>query len=221
MASAGDSSANWAIIGLSIAAPIALSKIARDQEHQADAEGMMEMARSGYHPDFVFALHHYLRITTGERSKFAAFFSDHPRWATRDQRSEKIYADALAEFTSRWAEPPASPGGAPPLVAFLGDPAARENKSTKSLDVSVPLSCLHVASFVTVAMHLAPKKGGTPQEVRRSVQCSEASQTTLISVPASSVESRERKFKATVGVISEDGKLIEMSKSFDVRVPRP
>lgn len=86
---AGDKSANWGLIAFQIAAPIALKKMARDQEHNADAQGMLLMARAGYHPDYVFALHHVLLARGGEQSKFSAFFSDHPRWETRDQRSEK------------------------------------------------------------------------------------------------------------------------------------
>jgi len=120
-ARAGDNSANWGLIGFSVAAPLALKRIERDQEHSADQTGMMLMARAGYHPDFVFALHHLLRLHTGEQSKFAAFFSDHPRWETRDQRSERMYADALSEFNRLWPDPNSSPGGVPPPVAFLSN----------------------------------------------------------------------------------------------------
>src|SRR2546429_7111013 len=35
------------------------------------------------------SLHHILRATTGERSKFAAFFSTHPRWET-DRKSTRL-----------------------------------------------------------------------------------------------------------------------------------
>src|SRR6266481_1152223 len=121
---AGDNSANWSLVGLRIAAPIAAAKLSRNLEHDADIQGMMLMAREGYHPDYVFALHHILRTTTGEQSKFAAFFSMHPRWETRDQRDDRAYADALAEYDRSWPDPDASPGGKPPLVAFVGKPSA-------------------------------------------------------------------------------------------------
>ena len=111
---AGDKSANWSIVGLRIATPIARAKLSRDLEHDADIQGMMLMAREGYHPDFVFALHHLMRASTGEQSKFAAFFSTHPRWQTRDQRDDKAYTDALSEYNQRWPDPIASPGGPPP-----------------------------------------------------------------------------------------------------------
>jgi predicted Zn-dependent protease len=55
---AGDKSANWALAGFVIGSRIAFKKLERDQEHDADQQGMLMMARAGYHPDFVFALHH-------------------------------------------------------------------------------------------------------------------------------------------------------------------
>src|SRR2546430_7932761 len=138
---AGDNNANWSLVGLRIAAPIAAVKLSRDLEHDADIQGMMLMAREGYHPDYVFALHHILRATTGEQSHFAAFFSSHPRWETRDQRDDRAYSDALAEYNRLWPEPEASPGGRPPLVAFVGKPSAQENKQAKTADLTLPVYC--------------------------------------------------------------------------------
>jgi predicted Zn-dependent protease len=138
---AGDNNANWSLVGLRIAAPIAAAKLSRDLEHDADIQGMMLMAREGYHPDYVFALHHVLRAVAGERSKFAAFFSTHPRWETRDQRDDRAYADALAEYGRSWPDSDASPGGKPPLVAFVGKPSAQENKKTKTADLTLPVYC--------------------------------------------------------------------------------
>jgi len=98
----GDKSANWVLLGLRISGPIAYKKLSRNLENDADVQGMLLMARAGYHPDYVFAMHHLLRLQVGEQSKFGAFFSDHPRWETRDQRTEKAYADALAEYMRLW-----------------------------------------------------------------------------------------------------------------------
>jgi hypothetical protein len=113
----------------------------REQEHEADQKGMLIMARAGYHPDFVFALHHLLLADTGEQSKFGAFFSGHPRWETRDQRSDRVYGDALAEFNRLWPDAVTSPGGKPPVVAFVGKPEVTEDKQTGMADVRVPLYC--------------------------------------------------------------------------------
>lgn len=77
-AAAGDESANWSIVGLSISAPIAEKELSRELEHDADITGMLLMARAGYHPDNVFAVHHLLKAESGEQSKVAVFFSTIP-----------------------------------------------------------------------------------------------------------------------------------------------
>ena len=102
---------------------------------------MMLMAREGYHPDYVFALHHLLRSKHGRPIAFCRFFSSHPRWETRDQRDDRAYADALAEYNRLWPDPDASPGGKPPLVAFVGKPSSVENKQTKTADLTLPIYC--------------------------------------------------------------------------------
>jgi hypothetical protein len=148
LAPAGDKSANWALLGFSIASAIALKNMEREQEHAADQTGMLLMARAGYHPDYVFALHHHLRLRTGEHSKFGAFFSDHPRWETRDQRSERVYADALDEYNRRWPQPELSPGGSPPAVVFVGQVTSVQDKVGHAADISVPLFCRNEPSPV-------------------------------------------------------------------------
>ena len=71
-AAAGDRSANWALVGLAIGSKIGRQKLSRELEHDADITGMMLMAQAGYHPDNEFALHHLIRLTTGDQLKFAA-----------------------------------------------------------------------------------------------------------------------------------------------------
>src|SRR5882724_11302930 len=130
----GDKSAPWVLLGLRIAVPIAEKKLSRSFEHDADIQGMKLMARAGFHPDSVFALHHRLRIATGEQSKLAAFFQGHPRWETRDQRSEQAYSEALREYRSLWPNPSNSPGGDPATVAFAGHPESKENRTDGTAD---------------------------------------------------------------------------------------
>lgn len=137
----GDKSANWVLAGYTIAAKLLLKKMERDQEHQADQDGMLLMAQAGYHPDYVFALHHLLLAKFGDESKFVTFFfSDHPRWATRDERDEGTYTQALAEFKRLWPDAAASPGGEPPAIAFLGHPKVIQNKVSGDADIAVPVS---------------------------------------------------------------------------------
>jgi hypothetical protein len=231
----GDKSANWALLGFSIAAPMALRKLEREQEHQADIQGMMLMARAGYHPDYVFALHHMLQMTTGEQSKFAAFFSDHPRWATRDQRSDRAYADALAQYKQLWGDPASSLGGIPPSVAFLGEPHALENKRTKTADMTIPLYCRNTSDPVTLVIQFSRDRREVPAalpefrspsgnlELRQSVQCPDQEDAKPIEVhmPANAMAGRDRKLKALTIVVGPRNSVLEVSKVFDVRIPKP
>jgi hypothetical protein len=230
---AGDKSATWALLAFRVAAPIALKKLERDQEHEADAQGMLLMARAGYHPDNVFALHHLLLLHEGERSKFAAFFSDHPRWETRDQRSNRAYLDALAEFSHVWLDAAVSPGGRPPLVAFVGHPVAKEDKITETADISIPLYCRNAFEPVDVILRfekdnrpvqtadaqLADKEGNLA--FRETVDCLDKNETVplKISLPAAAVSGNNRSIRATVFIASEST-VIDQSQPFDVHFPK-
>jgi Zn-dependent protease with chaperone function len=231
-AAAGDKNANWSLIGFAAASKIALKKLERDQEHDADQQGMLLMARAGYHPDYVFALHHLLLMKTGEQSKFAAFFSDHPRWETRDQRSDRVYGDALNEFNHLWSDPAASPGGSPPIVAFVGQPEVKENKATETADVSVPLYCRN--SDRPVDFTLVFEKDNHPVKAadaefsdkdgnlvfHERADCLEKNETipVLVHIPARAVSAHDRSVKATAYVWSQ-GNLVGNSKLFDVHFP--
>jgi hypothetical protein len=232
-ANAGDKSANWALLGFAISSKMMLKKMAREQEHDADQQGMLLMARAGYHPDNVFALHHLLLSKTGEQSKFGAFFSDHPRWETRDQRSDRVYAEALAEYTRLWPDPTNSPGGLPPVVAFLGHPEAHENKNTLMVDISVPLYCRNATDPVQMALIFQkdnrPILSADPKfasedgslVIRQSVPCPEKDDEapTQLHIPATAVYDHDRSAKGTI-LVESLGQTIADSKSFDVHFPK-
>jgi len=226
----GDNSANWTVVGLRIGGVIAAQKLARDCEHQADIKGMMLMARTGYHPDNVFALHHLIRLKSGDQSKFRAFFSDHPRWETRDQRDERAYADALAEYNRLWPNPELSPGGAPPTVVFMGSPTAVENKKEKVSDIRVPFLCRNSKTPISVlvkfvkdgrAVHAAhgfqDASGNLGAE--KQVDCTGTDSEADFHLPAGIVSDNERKLKAEAFVFNS-GTLLEESKQFDVVIPK-
>ncbi|HEV2491405.1 MAG TPA: M48 family metallopeptidase [Candidatus Acidoferrales bacterium] len=232
---AGDRNANWSLVGLRIAAPLARAKLSRDLEHDADIQGMMLMARAGYHPDYVFALHHLLSVRTGDQSHFAAFFSSHPRWETRDQRDDRAYGDALAEYNRLWPDPDASPGGKPPLVAFVGKPTAQENKQAKTADLTLPIYCrsatepLQLVVLFRKDKHLVQaiddqhrdKQGDLT--FREDFDCSEQSEAypLLLHLPATLVSKDERKVEALVYIYSSNGDLLEEFKAFGVHFPKP
>jgi hypothetical protein len=232
---AGDNDANWSLVGLRIAAPIAAARLSRNLEHEADIQGMMLMAQEGYHPDYVFALHHLLRVATGEQSKFMAFFSTHPRWETRDQRDDRAYSNALAEYNRLWPDPGASPGGPPPLVAFLGKPTAQENKQTKTADLMLPIYCRNASEPLQLVINF--RKDKHPIQaldeqfrndqgelvVRQDFECSEKTEATpvVVHLPATLVSKEERKAKALVHVYSSSGAFVEEFKPFEVHFPKP
>jgi len=234
-ARAGDNSANWAILGLRISAPIAAAKLSRNLEHDADIQGMMLMAREGYHPDYVFGLHHLLRASTGEQSKFMAFFSNHPRWETRDQRDDRAYADAVGEYNRLWPEPNASPGGIPPLVAFVGKASAQENKKDKTADLTLPIYCRNpteALQFVILfrkdklavkAIDEEHRNDRGELTYRQSFNCSEKTeaQPIVIHLPATLVSKNDRKIEATTYVLSEAGQFVEEYKPVSVHFPKP
>jgi Zn-dependent protease with chaperone function len=113
----GDKHANWEMVGYLTAHGIAERKIDRDDENKADLVGLQIAAQAGYHPDFAIQLTHAMRNQRKDQSKFMAFFSDHPRWATREERIAKNYDLALNAFNARWPIVAQSPGGLPSQIS--------------------------------------------------------------------------------------------------------
>jgi hypothetical protein len=235
LVAAGDNNANWSIVGLRIAAPIARARLSRNLEHDADIQGMMLMANEGYHPDNVFALHHLLRAATGEQSKFSAFFSTHPRWETRDQRDDKAYSDALGKFNQLWPDASASPGGVPPLVAFAGKPSVQENRQNKTADLMPPIYCRNATEPVVAIIffqkdHKLVKSDSQEYSdtkgdlvFRQQFECNEKSDASPVAVhlPATLVTKDNRKVEAFVGVFSKDGDFLDEFKAITVHFPKP
>jgi hypothetical protein len=231
---AGDKNANWSIVGLRIGYGIGVKKLAREQEHDADKQGMLLMARAGYHPDFVFALHKMMVSNLGDQGKFAAFFSGHPRWATRDERSQRAFDKALATYQQMWPDPAHSPGGVPPTVAFMGKPKSDEDKQGHVAKLQIPLYCRNAVEPVAVDVSFTDEEGKgaealianfrTPEgrfEVFENAECPSKLDGVLnIAIPSGAVPEKQRKLKAVATVFDNHHRLIEMSKPFDVKIPK-
>jgi hypothetical protein len=232
----GDKGAVWTVLAVRIAGNLAEKKLSRDLEHDADIQGMLLMARAGYHPDNAFAMHHLLRMNTPERSRVGTFFfSDHPRWESRDQRTERAYTEALAEYDRLWASPDASPGGLPPAVAFLGDVRGMQNKGGGTGDLALALSCRNVGSPVALVIHLT-KAGGAPVRsmvgdyrdstgnvlIHERASCldKDGAGPTTVHIPADIIPTQDRKLKAQVEILGPGDELLERSKVFDVHFPK-
>ena len=126
-----------------------LGRFCRQMELEADQEGLMLMARAGYHPDFVPALHHLLHAHA-KGPDTVSIYAMHPCWEQRDQELSHAYVEASIAFEHRWREWYASPGGNPPVVVFADRPTIK--KIGKEWEVRVPLRCENLVGAVEVVL---------------------------------------------------------------------
>jgi hypothetical protein len=128
-----------------------LGRFCRQMELEADREGLMLMARAGYHPDFVPALHHLLHAH-GVGAQAALLYAMHPCWEERDRELSRAYVASSIEFERRWPEWYSSPGGNPPVVVFAEEATFRRNAS-KAWEIQIPMRCQNLAGAVEVVLH--------------------------------------------------------------------
>ena len=132
-----------------------LGRFCRQLEMEADREGLMLMARAGYHPDFVPALHHLLHASGRFRAN-ASIYAMHPCWEERDRELSRTYTQASIDFAHRWTEWYASPGGNPPVVVFAEEPKVEKGRSNEWL-VRIPMRCQNLAGAVEVVLRSDPE----------------------------------------------------------------
>ena len=146
---------------------------------------------------------------------------------------------AMTSSTSAYrtpADPPASSGGPPPAVAFLGNVHGIEDKQTGTGDLVLSLSCRNVIGPIALAIHLT-NDGGQPVPsmladyrdsggniaIHQSAACvdKDIATPTIVHIPTELVPEKNRKLKAQIDLLGPDNELIERSKRFDVRFPKP
>jgi len=232
----GDKYAGWAALGIRISGALLEKKLSRDLESDADTQGMLLMTRAGYHPDYVFAMHHLLRMKVGDQSKVGTFFlSNHPRWETRDQRTQRAYIEALAEYNRLYPNPADSPGGVAPAVAFLGSIHGVKNKNAGTGDLVLPMTCRNLVGPIDLVIRLTGNKGSPVSSaaidyrdsagnlvIRQRASCldRENATPTIVHIPAAVMPEHDRKVKAQVDLLGPDEALLERSKTFDVHFPK-
>jgi len=126
-----------------------MGRFCRQMELDADRDGLMLMARAGYHPDFAAALHHLLNAE-GDGSGSASSTAMHPCWEERDRALGRAYVEASIEFEHLWPDWFASPGGNPPVVVFTDAPTVR--KTATEWQILVPMHCENLAGAVEVVL---------------------------------------------------------------------
>jgi len=126
-------------------------RFCRQMELDADRESLMLMARAGYHPDFVPALHHLLHARSSAGTA-ASLYAMHPCWEERDRELSHAYEAASIEFARHWPEWYASPGGNPPVLVFAEEPRVRKTGST-GWEIQIPMRCQNLVGAVEVVLH--------------------------------------------------------------------
>lgn len=128
-----------------------LGRFCRQLEIEADRDGLMLMARAGYHPDFVPALHHLLHAVNTGHTTSRSLYAMHPCWEERDQELSRAYVEASIDFAHRWRAWYESPGGNPPVVVFAEQPKLRK-ATAGEWQIQIPLHCQNLAGAVEVVL---------------------------------------------------------------------
>jgi hypothetical protein len=136
-----------------------MGRFGRQMELEADREGLMMMARAGYHPDFVPALHHLLHAR-GVGTKRTSLYAMHPCWEERDHELNRAYVASSIDFARRWPEWYASPGGNPPVLVFAEEPTVRKTGG-KQWQIQIPMRCQNLAGAVEVVLSTSAGRGAT------------------------------------------------------------
>jgi len=139
-----------------------MGRFGRQMEMEADREGLMMMARAGYHPDFVPALHHLLHAR-GLGTNRASLYAMHPCWEERDHELNHSYVAASIEFARRWPEWYASPGGNPPVVVFAEEPTIKKT-GAKEWQIQIPMRCQNLAGAVEVVLGTGSAHGSAGRQ---------------------------------------------------------
>lgn len=230
----GDQSANWGLLAAVTAGKLINKKLERNDESEADKLGLQMMVDAGYHPDFAINLFRLLKARTGEQSKFAALFANHPRFITREDHIRKLYPEAIARFRASWPDAASSPGGRPPIIATVTKVSSKQDKNTNSVTLLLSYS-IHKAKNAAVDVQfffnrkgasvksLAPEfqdRDGSLKAVRRLTPVSDDESAQLeISIPTTALGTTERKLKAR-GCFVQEAQVLQCSKEFEVSFPK-
>lgn len=215
----GQPSAAWAD---SATASADLGRFCRQLELDADREGLMLMARAGYHPDFVPALHHSLHAR-GNGPQNASLYAMHPCWEERDRELSTAYSQASIEFEHRWHEWFASPGGNPPVLVFADSPLVKRT-SAKGWQIEVPMRCENLAGAVEVVLRADSERkqimrvgqlsenGDRDHEIRQLTGCTSPRTTVVFPLADLAIGQKSNAHWTDVYVIDAWGSVLARSE---------
>lgn len=195
-----------------------LGRFCRQLELGADRDSLMLMARAGYHPHFVPALHHLLHAQSSGAAP-TSLYAMHPCWEERDRELMDAYINASIEFERRWPEWYASPGGNPPVLVFAATPTVKKT-SAKEWEIQIPMRCQNLVGAVEVVLRIAPVSGNVrwPEhfldqprsefELRQVTGCTSPLTTVSFTLPASFDWSKSSAHWADVNVFDAWGAVL-------------
>lgn len=190
----------------------------RQLELAADRDSLMLMARAGYHPHFVPALHHLLHAQ-GSGAAPTSLYAMHPCWEERDRELMDAYVSASIEFERRWPEWYASPGGNPPILVFAAAPSVKKTRS-KEWEIQIPMRCQNLVGAVEVVLRLVPGPENVRYvknppdgpasdfEWRQVTGCTSPVTTVTFTLPASSDRSKSSAHWADINVFDAWGAVL-------------
>lgn len=202
---------------LAIAYATLEKKLERNEEHEADRLGMLAAAEAGYHPDYAILVARRLKSVTREQSKFAAFFSSHPRWTTREERAERHYAEALERFYRSWPDAAASPGGAPPPYGSVSDPVIVKERGQTLVSAEATLrntTGLQMQAMLILRVKDSPADIVVQRIPLDSLTAGKAPIT--LEVPPGFLKGRKGKIEGSVAIVAGE-EVVAKSKTVKVR----
>ncbi len=188
----------------SITSPGLFAAFCQSLELAADAEGLMLMARAGYHPDFMPALYHLLQGSPMLRQA-ESLDSSHPRWEERYEKLQPHLIAAGKEFSRLWPAPYASPGGNPPVVVYAGAPSVHRSPNGE-LEVQVHVHCDNMYGGAGVTLRLTATHSNFVRELHGETGCT--SNNTVLRFTLAGSDASQSPMQGMVTVIDNQGDLV-------------
>lgn len=217
-AAAGSKAAGWALLGWGVGGKVLDDKLSRVEEHEADMLGTALAAEAGYHPDYAILAARRLRRELGDMHRFAAFFAQHPRWKTREERAVENYERLVEIFSSRWPAVSDSPGRRPPFLVIHGKLSVERDKSKRVYLLSTWYRARNVDEPVQIlAGLLGEKRQVPPRIVWQTTARYDSPESEPVHVEVPEDELKEYKGKLWWSLCWKNGSQIECSDRAKVR----